>query len=387
MVSLLGMALGVASLIVVLSIMNGFGDELRRRILSVVTHATAHAESGPLRDWQPLAERLEADARVLGAAPFVAAKVLLESRGSGRGAQLLGIEPGRESRVSALGERMLAGRLDSLERRRWGIVLGELLARSLDVRPGDRVQLIAPVLVRTPLGSMPRRKFFEVTGIFSVGAQHDGSHALIRLRDAQALLGRGAAVDGLRLAFEDLFAAADLAAALAATLPAGVEVTPWQRAQHSLFSAVRMEKNAVAVLLLAVVAVAAFNIISTLTMAVTEKRSDIAVLRAMGASRPAVMAIFVCQGMALALAGIAIGVLGGCLLAWNISELAGLVERSLGAKLFDPRVYFISHLPARLVAADVAAVAALAAGLGFSATLVPAWRAAGIDPAEILRHE
>jgi lipoprotein-releasing system permease protein len=386
MVSLLGMALGVASLIVVLAVMNGFADELRGRILSVIPHASVQATNGPLLEWQQLQQLLESNNSVKGSAPYISAKVLMGSHRYVQGAQLLAIDAEREPSVSKISENMSAGQLQALSTQRWGVILGSLLARSLGVGIGDKVELTAPVLTHTPLGSLPRRKRFEVLGTFQVGAQLDSSHALVSLADGQALLGRGQAVDGIRLAYDDLFQAPQLSRALAEQVPAGVKVVDWRQSHSSLFSAVSMEKTMITVLLLSVVAVAAFNIVSTLTMAVTEKRSDIAVLRTMGAGRLGVMAVFMCQGMLLSLCGIGLGALVGCLVALNISELTLLLEGLLGIKIFDPQVYFISNLPARLDGLDVGMTVALAMVLSLLATLVPAWRAAQVDPAEILRY-
>ena len=274
----------------------------------------------------------------------------------------------------------------ALRRQRWGIVLGSLLARSLDLGVGDQVEITLPKLNLTPLGNLPRRKRLSVVGIFEVGAQLDATHALVSLADGQALLAEGDTVHGLRLDYDDLFNAEQLSSRVAAAMPAGLRVTSWRESHRSLFSAVNMEKTVITVLLLAVVAVAAFNIVSTLTMAVTEKRSDIAVLRTMGASRATIMAIFVCQGMSLSLLGIFCGASAGILMALNIADISQFLEQLLGVKLFDPQVYFISRLPARLDPRDLGIIVVLALLLSTLATLVPARRASDIDPAEVLRH-
>ena len=386
LVSLLGMALGVASLITVLSVMNGFADELHERILSVAPHASISSSQGSLVDWKTLLQQAELLPEVVAAAPFLEAKVLLAGPHQVQGARLLAVDVDAEPGVSRVAEHITEGSFQALRRQRWGVVLGSLLARSLDLGVGDQVEITLPKLNLTPLGNLPRRKRLGVVGIFEVGAQLDATHALVSLADGQALLAEGDTVHGLRLAYDDLFDAEQLSSRVAAAMPNGLRVTSWRESHRSLFSAVNMEKTVITVLLLAVVAVAAFNIVSTLTMAVTEKRSDIAVLRTMGASRATIMAIFVCQGMSLSLLGIFCGVSAGILMALNIADISQFLEQLLGVKLFDPQVYFISRLPARLDPRDLGIIVVLALLLSMLATLVPARRASDIDPAEVLRH-
>ena len=386
LVSLLGMALGVASLITVLSVMNGFADELRERILSVVPHASISSPQGSLVDWKTLLQQAELLPEVVAAAPFLEAKVLLAGPHQVQGARLLAVDVDAEPGVSRVAEHITEGSFQALQRQRWGIVLGSLLARSLGLGVGDQLEITLPKLNLTPLGNVPRRKRLSVVGIFEVGAQLDATQALVGLADGQALLAEGDSVHGLRLDYDDLFKAEQLSSRVAAAMPAGLRVTSWRESHRSLFSAVNMEKTVITVLLLAVVAVAAFNIVSTLTMAVTEKRSDIAVLRTMGASRATIMAIFVCQGMALSLLGIFCGASAGILMALNIADISQFLEQLLGVNLFDPQVYFISRLPARLDSRDVGTIVVLALLLSMLATLVPARRASDIDPAEVLRH-
>ncbi len=387
MVSLFGMALGVASLIAVLSVMNGFADELRSRILSVVPHAQIEARIGGLEDWLEVSERVALMPRIIGIAPYIETTVLAASQRSVQGAQIIAIDTGRERSVSHLADRLIAGSFSGLDQRRWGVVLGSLLARSLGVTVGDSIELIAPRLTITPLGSLPRSKHFTVVGLFEVGAQLDSSHGYIQLRDGQALMGTAGSVQGLRLAYEDLFSAPELAMATAAQLGSEYRVTDWGQSNQSLFSAVRMEKTVITILLLSVVAVAAFNIVSTLTMAVTEKRADIAVLRTLGAGRAGVMAIFVCQGLILSLLGITVGAVAGGVIALNISEISQFIESLFGVRLFDPQVYFISQLPSRLALEDVVMICVSALLLSLLATLAPAWRASEVRPAEVLRYE
>jgi lipoprotein-releasing system permease protein len=387
MVSLVGMALGVASLITVLSVMNGFAGELRGRILSLVPHAQVQASGGRLEHWEALVRQSTAHPEVLAAAPYIEFKGLLSATDRVRGSQVTAVDPALEAAVSRVGDSMVQGEFEALNETPFGIVLGTLQARALAVGLGDRLELTIPRLTVTPLGSFPRSKRFTVVGIFEVGAQLDAGQAYISLASGQRLFGFGDAVGGLRLRLADLYAAPRVALELERELGAGLRATDWSRSQGSLFAAVRMEKTMMTVLLLSVVAVAAFNIISTLTMAVTEKRGDIAVLRTMGARARSVMAIFVAHGLLLAVTGIAIGVILGVLIALNISEVSLFLENLLGVKLFNPQVYFISNLPAELQWGDVLLVAGISLVLGLLATLVPAWRATRVAPAEVLRYE
>jgi lipoprotein-releasing system permease protein len=323
---------------------------------------------------------------VSGVAPYIESKALLASQSLVRGALVSAVEPAAEEGVSQVAGKMVSGSFTALSEQSYGIVLGSLLARSLAVTVGDTLELTVPRLTHTPLGSFPRRKRFTVVGIFQVGAQLDGSQAYISLLSGQKLFGLGTAVKGLRIRLTDLFDAPVTADRLRRQLGNDFRVRDWGTSQGSLFGAVRMEKTMMTILLLSVVAVAAFNIVSTLTMAVTDKRSDIAVLRTMGARASTVMSIFMAQGLLLAFTGIAAGVLLGVTLALNISEVTLFVERLFGMKLFNPQVYFISDLPSRLELADVLTVAGLALLLSLCATVYPAWRATRIAPAEILRY-
>ncbi len=386
MVSLVGMALGVASLITVLSVMNGFAGELRGRILSLVPHLQVES-TAPIEDWQSLGTQLRQDARIIATAPYIKTKALITVGDEVRGSAITAIDPLAEAAVSDVSGYMRAGSFAALGQQRYGIVLGALQARSLGVRVGDRVELTIPRLTITPLGSFPRSKRFEVVGIFQVGAQLDGQQAYISMEAGQKLLAFGKAVQGLRIRLNDLYAAPRVAQSLTTSLGPIFSARDWSGSQGNLFAAIRMEKVMMTVLLLSVVAVAAFNIVSTLTMAVTEKRSDIAVLRTMGARAGSIMAIFMSQGLLLAGVGVAIGVVTGVALSLNISSVTLALEQLMGAKLFNPDVYFISDLPSVLQWQDVTTVAALALLLSVVATLVPAWRASRIAPAEVLRYE
>ncbi len=386
-VSMLGMVLGVASLIVVLSIMNGFSGELRARILSLVPHGYVESRDNTIGDWQALSSRIESQPGILAVAPYITEKVILVSGGQLRGAVLTGIDPVLQGAVSRLADSIVAGSLDSLKEDNFDVVLGVSLANLLGVSPGDHVNVTVPRLTVTPLGLFPRSKRLRVVGLFEIGAQQDAYQAYVSLRTGRILLGGDEGVQGLQVATEGLFQAPDIMRALDKFLEEQYVVQDWSQTQGSLFNAVKMEKMMVSLLLLSVVAVAAFNIVSTLVMSVTEKRRDIAVLRTMGARATGVMAIFVAHGLALACVGIAAGVMIGVLLSSNIAAIIAGIEAMLGVKLFDPTVYFISELPAQLQWFDVAVVALASLVLSLVATLYPAWRASQISPAEVLRYE
>ena len=388
LVSMLGMVLGVASLITVLAIMNGFAGELRGRILSLVPHGYVEpADQGSLPEWRGLASSLEAQPQVLALAPYISDKVILAGASQLRGAVLTAIDPSLEAGVSGVGEAMVYGSLAALETEPFSVVLGVSLARALGVSPGDSVEVTIPRLTVTPLGTFPRSKRLRVAGLFRINAQPDGHQAYVSLQTGQRLFAMGSDVDGLQLRTADLMTAPRELAALASTLPPELVVRDWSQTQGSLFQAVKMEKIMVGLLLLSVVAVAAFNIVSSLVMSVAEKRGDIAVLRTMGARAGGIMGIFVAHGLGLAAAGIGSGTLLGVLLASNIAAVTARLESLLGVKLFDPAVYFISELPAQLLWQDVLWVVAAALLLSLAATLYPAWRAARIAPAEVLRYE
>ncbi len=386
-VSMLGMVLGVASLIVVLSVMNGFAGELRGRILSLVPHGFVERQAGGVDQWRALLAQIEGSEGVIAAAPYITEKAILGNGRMRRGAVLTAVDPQLESKVSDLAGAMIAGDLASLQGDDFNVVLGVSLASILGVVPGDHVDVTVPRLTVTPLGLFPRSKRLLVTGLFRIGAQPDANQAYVSLQTGQKLLGSKGRVDGLQVKTRDLFAAPDIMRGLAAQLPADYSVKDWSQTQGSLFRAVKMEKIMVSLLLLSVVAVAAFNIVSTLVMSVAEKRRDIAVLRTMGARAGGVMAIFVAHGLVLAAVGITVGALIGAALATNIAAITSAIERLLGVKLFDPSVYFISELPADLQAFDVAVVVIASFVLSLLATLYPAWRAARIAPAEVLRYE
>lgn len=384
--SMLGLMLGVAVLILVLSVMNGFDHELRTRILGMIPHAKIESRVGMV-EWEALADELMQREHVIGAAPYVEQQGMFSVGGRNQGAMVNGINPDWEDRVSIIGDHMRQGELSDLVPGEWHVVLGSMLARNLGVGVGDRVTLLVPEASITPAGVFPRLKRFTVSGIFSVGAELDANLAYANIEDMQTLARLGDAVGGLRLELDDLFAASSETQAILNELGPEYRGRDWTFSQGNLFQAIQMEKRMIALLLTVIIAVAAFNIVSTLVMVVTDKRADIAILRTIGAKPSSIMGIFIVQGMAIGLIGIAIGVAVGVLLALTIADLIGWVEGTLGIQFLDAGVYFISDLPSRLQWDDVSRIVLAAFGLTFLSTLYPAWRAAKVQPADVLRYE
>ncbi|WP_106477106.1 lipoprotein-releasing ABC transporter permease subunit [Phytohalomonas tamaricis] len=383
--SMLGLTLGVAVLILVLSVMNGFDHELRSRVLGMVPHTRIEAQNG-IDNWQALADKLKRYPHVQAAAPYVEQQGMFSVGGRTQGAMVEGIEPAAERNVSILGDHMIAGSLDDLKPGQWNIVLGELLARNLGVGLGDRVTLLVPEASITPGGVFPRLKRFTVSGIFKVGAQIDGSLAYASIDDMQALA-RMDSPQGIRLKLDDLFQAHAVTRDIVNDLPPGYRGIDWTYTQGNLFQAIQMEKRMIGLLLMVIVAVAAFNIVSTLVMVVTDKHADIAILRTLGAKPRTIMGIFIVQGLTIGLIGIVLGIVIGVILALTVADIIAWVEAVFGIQFLDPNVYFISYLPSRLEASDVGIVTAVAFVLSFLSTLYPAWRAARVQPAEVLRYE
>jgi lipoprotein-releasing system permease protein len=386
-VSVLGIALGVAALIVVLSVMNGFQKEVRDRMLSVLPHVELlAADGGALPDWRALASEAARHPLVRGTAPFVAAQALVGHGGALRGVTLRGIDPAAEAQVTPLAAREQAT-FALLEPGTWRILLGRELARSLGVRPGDRVTVTAPGGQVTPAGVLPRLRQFTVVGVFDSGHhEHDSALALLHVDDAARLLRSGGA-SGVQLRLADAQLARGAAGELAAQLGAGVEVRDWTRTHRTWFDAVQIEKRMMFLILLLVVAVAAFNLVATLVMTVTDKRADIAILRTLGASPRSIMGIFVVQGAAAGLIGTLAGLGLGLLLAFNVDVIVPAIERALGIAFLPGSVYLITRMPSQPLAGDIVPVALTAALLAVAATLYPSWRASRVDPVEALRHD
>jgi lipoprotein-releasing system permease protein len=386
--SMAGIALGVAALIVVLSVMNGFQTELRARILGVASHVQISGVNNKLDDWQAVAKLATQHPRVRAAAPFVNAQGMLSAGQAVRGAVVRGVLPAQEDSVAEIGRHMRAGRLDALKAGEFGMVLGTDLARTLGAMPGDRVTLIAPQGQVTPAGLIPRLRQFTVVGLFEIGMfEYDSGLALIHLEDAQRLYQMDSAVSGVRLKLDDLFAARTVARELLAKLGNEFYASDWTRSHANFFRAVEIEKRVMFIILTLIVAVAAFNIVSTLVMLVTDKQADIAILRTLGASPGSVMQIFVVQGALIGVIGTLIGVVGGVVLAFNVDVVVPAVEQVLGFKFLSKDVYYISDLPSEVQVMDVTTIGLMSLVLSFLATIYPSWRAARVNPAEALRYE
>lgn len=387
LISLLGMILGVVALIVVLSVMNGFEAELRTRVLAVIPHGYIAGPDQRLADWRKSAEQLTQSARVIGVAPYIDGNVMLSRPGILRGAKLNAIDPEYEHSVSSIGSSMKQGQLADLRAGSYNIIIGEILARYLGVYPGDEISIVLPRVTVTPVGVFPRVKRFTVTGVFQVGAELDSNTVFIHLVDGQKLFQYGHAVKGLRVQFDDLMNAGSYLPGLITAMPEGSKATSWSETQGSLFKAVKMEKTMVSLLLLIIVAIAAFNIVSILTMMVADKRSDIAVLRTMGASPRTILFVFMIQGVVVGLLGIATGLAIGVPVALNVGDVVAWLESLLGSQVFNPDVYFISRIPSVLKWSDVLLVASSGFGLSLLATIYPSLRASKVQPAEALSYE
>lgn len=387
-VSVLGVAVGIIALITVLSVMNGFEKELRERILGVVSHATVTAADNGIEEWRALARRLGEYPQVRGLAPYVTAEGMLSHNGRVSGTLIRGILPGEEGAVSTLGDKMVAGRMDDLAAGEYGIVLGKELARRIGVMIGDKVTLITPQSSVTPVGILPRLKRFTVTGVFEAGMyEYDNALALLHLEDAAKLFHMQGAVSGIRIKLEDMFLAPRLTRQLVQDLPPGYRISDWTRQHANFFRAVKTEKTAMFVILLLIVAVAAFNIISTLIMVVSDKKADIAILRTLGASPGSVMTVFIIQGTVIGVIGTVLGAVGGIALATNVEVIVPLIEQAFGVQFLSPEVYYISEIPSQLESADVVIITGVAFILCVLATIYPARRAAKTQPAEALRYE
>ncbi|MEF8746902.1 MAG: lipoprotein-releasing ABC transporter permease subunit [Candidatus Accumulibacter propinquus] len=388
LISMFGIALGVAALIVVLSVMNGFQTELRSRILAVVSHVEISGVGGELVDWPRVAAQAAAQPQVLAAAPFVQAQGMLAYGQAVRGAMVRGIQPDLEDQVADFRRHMKSGEFDALLPDRFNIILGSELARALGVFVGDRVTLIAPQGVVTPAGVVPRLKTFTVVGLFEVGMyEYDSGLALIHLADAQRLYRMEDRVTGVRLKLDDLFQAPRVARLLVGSLDTNAFISDWTRSHANFFRAVQIEKNMMFIILSLIIAVAAFNIVSTLVMAVTDKQADIAILRTLGASPLSIMAVFIVQGALIGFIGLGLGVAGGVALALNVDVVVPFIERLLGTQFLAKEVYYISNLPSELQWGDVTTITGVAFVLALVATLYPSWRAARVNPAAALRYE
>ncbi len=386
--SMCGIALGVAALIIVLSVMNGFQKELRERILGVASHVELSGAEGELSDWPKVAAQAEKQPNVRGVAPYVSAQSMLTFDQTVRGVLVRGVLPHMEAKVADFASHMRGGSMDALKPGEFGIVLGADLARAMRVTLGEKVTVIAPQGLVTPAAILPRLKQFRVVGIFEIGMyEYDNGLALIHLADAQTLYRLEDRVTGVRLKLDDMFQAPRVARELFKYVDADVFISDWTRSHANYFRAVQIEKNMMFIILLLIVAVAAFNIVSTLVMAVTDKEADIAILRTLGASPASIMQIFIVQGALIGVIGLVIGVIVGVAIALNIDVVVPAIEHALGMQFLSKEVYFISELPSDMQWSDVTAIASVSFVLTLLATLYPSWRGSRINPAEALRYE
>jgi len=387
-ISILGISVGVWALITVLSVMNGFERELRDRILSVASHVTVSASHGWLRDWETLEATIKKHEDVAAAAPYILGQGLLTRGDAVTGVLLRGVMPEQERGVSTVMNYVESGRWSSLVPGAWQIVLGSQLARSLGAGVGDRVTLIAPKGRITPAGLLPRMKRFTVAAIFEMDMyEYDSGLAITHLGDAARLLEAGDGVSGVRVRVSDIYHAPRIGLELGQLLGSGHRISDWTREHANFFTALKIERRVMFIILLLIIAVAAFNIVSTLVMVVTDKRADVAILRTLGLPPLQVMAIFIVQGVVIGFGGTAIGGALGVITALNIETLVPWIEELFGIEFFPASVYVISDFPAELRWPDVTAITAVSFLICLIATLYPAWRAARTEPAQALRYE
>jgi lipoprotein-releasing system permease protein len=387
LISMAGIALGVAALIIVLSVMNGFQKEVRDRMLSVLPHIEVLDASGVMPDWQATALETKKNPEVLGAAPYVDAQAMMINDGVMRGALLRGILPLEEPKVSIVASKVKVGKLSDLREGEFNIILGIDLARSMHVGIGDKVTLASPEGQLTPAGTLPRLKAFKVVAVFEAGHyEFDSSMAFIHLSDAEKFF-RQSAPTGVRLKIKDMLKAPQVAYDLSSTLSGNLIARDWSQQNSNYFAAVKTEKTMMFIILMLIIAVAAFNLVSTLVMTVTEKQPDIAILRTLGASPMSIMKIFMVQGGLVGLFGTGLGVLSGIVVALNIDVIVPFIERILGIQFLAKELYVISSLPSDLHWADVYTIGGIAVVMAFLATIYPSWRAARVKPAEALRYE
>ena len=388
LISMIGIALGIVVLIVVLSVMNGFQKEIREHILGVASHVEISQFDGTLTDWKKVADSAKTNPQVEASAPYINAQGMLSYDQGVQGSLIRGILPAQETQVVNLDKKMKAGRLADLIPGEFGIILGIDLARSLGARVGSKITVIAPQGQVTPAGILPRLKQFTVVGVFEAGMSvYDGGLALVHIEDAAKLYRMDDKVSGVRLKLQDTYLAPRVARELTGTLPGDYYVRDWTTQNANFFRAVKMEKTVMFVIMFFIVAVAAFNIVSTLVMVVTDKQADIAILRTLGASPSSIMKMFLVQGTVIGVFGTLIGVGGGLLLASNIDVVVPFIEQVFGMQFLSKDVYYITELPSEVHAVDVITIGTVSFLLSLVATIYPSWRASKINPAEALRYE
>lgn len=388
-VSMIGIALGVAVLITVLSVMNGFDQEIKKRVFSMVPPITITSQVGTIENWQDFQKTLKDFPVIRAAAPYINGEVLLNFGDSVQPALVNGILPSNEQHVSAVYRKMVAGQLTNLQPGKFGIVLGENLAAALGAVMGDKVTVVTPQVSLSPAGVIPRFKRFTVVGIFRAGNGFgfDRSMGFIALSDAQKLLGYGNKITGFHLSIDDVYKAPQIANELSSMLTPSASITTWADQFGEFFHAVSLEKTMMFLILLLILAVAAFNMVSTLVMVVSEKESDIAILRTFGATPRMVMTIFMVQGAIVGVVGTLLGVIGGLILAWNATAIVNLIQSIFHVQLLSSNVYFVDYLPSQIQIGDILKISLASLFLSLIATIYPAWRASKMDPVESLRYE
>lgn len=388
--SVLGIALGVGVLIAVLSVMNGFNREIRHQILNGTPHITVGRLGSPLTEWSSLITTLKGNSKVIGATPYIIGQGMLSGQASGhvQGVLVKGIDPNLINEVYPLAKHMKAGQLDSLKSGEYGIILGNALARNFGVTVGDKVSLIAAEASVTPAGILPRIKRFTVVGIFEIGDLYDDKQVLVNLNDADKFFRMYGSVSGVQVKVQDELNAPIVARDLYQDLNSGFWVVDWTQDFGSFFNALKIQKTVMTFILLLIIAVATFNLVSSLVMVVTDKRGDIAILRTLGASRRSIMGIFVAQGGIIGVFGTLLGVILGLFLASNVTSWADKIQQTFNIELISKEVYGgVSFLPTEIHSVDIIYIALATLVMCFIATLYPAWRAASIQPAEALRYE
>jgi len=388
LVSMLGIALGVWALITVLSVMNGFQNDLRDRILSVASHATVTEYSGPMQNWQQVDKKIRSNPEVIASAPYVLGQGMVTRSNRVHGAIIRGIDLEREGAVSEVLDKMVLGNAEGLTPGSFGILIGKTLAQQLNAQIGDKLTLVAPKGRVTPAGLLPRMKRFTLLGMFEIGAyQYDSALVVLNIEDAALFMDMGEGVSGIRLALSDTYEAPRIRQDLIARTGGEYYIRDWTQDNVSFFNALKVEKRVMFIILALIIMVAAFNIVSTLVMLVTDKQADIAILRTLGMAPGSVMRIFMVQGTVIGVIGTLIGAVLGVITAINVADIVAVIEQAFNVEFFPSDVYVISGFPSEMRLSDVTRIIMMSLGLSFLATLYPAWRASKLDPAEALRYE